>query len=208
MGNRPDRSRVRAWIAVGLIALGAAFWLGIGTLWPMFVVVPGLIFLGLAAGGGRSGAPFAIPGMIITGTGVMLLIQNLTGYWSSWAYAWTLYGVFLGLGLAMMGRLLDDPAFESLGRVFVLVGGAAFVVLGVLMELARLGGLGGAWWPLLLIGLGLLLLARPFTLRRALKSGSKRDEHLFTGPVVYSSRKRDASRLAASDSQEHKSKRG
>ena len=209
MGNHKIKStRLRGPIAIALIAIGVTFALGAGVLWPLIVMVPGLIFLTVAVGGGRSTAPFAIPGMIITGTGLLLLVQNITGYWDSWSYAWTLYGVFLGMGLAMMGRLLGDPAFESLGRVFMLVGGVAFLVLGFLMEIVvGLGGLGGGLLPLLLIGLGLFLLARPFTLRRALATKKKQSDHLFTGPVVYGSRKRDVSRLSVSDGEERHSGR-
>lgn len=206
--SRFNDNRTRGLIAVGLIALGVIFWLGIGALWPLFVMVPGLMFLGVAASGGHRTAAFAIPGMIISGTGLLLLVQNITGYWDSWSYAWTLYGVFLGMGFAMMGRLMGDHALESLGRVFMLVGGIAFVAFGFLMELViGVGGLGSGLWPLLLIGLGLFLLARPFTLRRALKPKRKHDEFLYTGPVVYGSRKRDASRLSESEPDERQSSR-
>jgi len=198
----------RGVIAIGLIALGVVFGAGVSAFWPLFVLIPGLIFLAVAARGGRATAPFAIPGMIISGTGLLLLAQNLTGYWDSWSYAWTLYSVFLGMGLAMMGRLLGDPAFNSLGRVLMLAGGAAFVVLGFVMEIVLgVGGLGGDLWPLVLIGLGLFLLARPFTLRRTLAPKKKQDDHLFTGPIVYSSRKRDISHLTASDPDERHSGR-
>ena len=197
----------RGVIAIGLIALGVVFGAGVSAFWPLFVLIPGLIFLAVAARGGRATAPFAIPGMIISGTGLLLLAQNLTGYWDSWSYAWTLYSVFLGMGLAMMGRLLGDQAFEVLGRVLILVGSVAFVVLGLLMEVV-VRGLGAEPWPLLLIGMGLLLLARPFTLRRALAPKKKKqDDHLFTGPVVYGSRKRDISHLTASDPDERHSGR-
>ena len=203
-----DNRRKRTLIAVGLVAVGAVLGLGVGSLWPLVIIIPGLIFLGAAARGGRSTAAFAIPGMVIAGTGALLFVQNLTGYWSSWSYAWTLYGVFLGMGLAMMGRLMGDPAFESLGRVFIMVGGVAFGVFGIFMELLiGVSGLGGGLWPLLLIGLGLFLLARPFTLRRALTPKRKNDEQLFTGPVVYGSRKRDASRLSATDTDEQRTSR-
>lgn len=197
----------RGVIAIGLIALGVVFGAGVSAFWPLFVLIPGLIFLAVAARGGRATAPFAIPGMIISGTGLLLLAQNLTGYWDSWSYAWTLYSVFLGMGLAMMGRLLGDQAFEVLGRVLILVGSVAFVVLGLLMEVV-VRGLGAEPWPLLLIGLGLLLLARPFTLRRALAPKKKKqDDQLFTGPVVYGSRTRDISHLTASNPDERHSGR-
>lgn len=204
--NAFESTRARSLIAIGLIAIGVIFGVGPGALWPIFVLVPGLVFLAVAASGGRNTAPFAIPGMIISGTGLLLLVQSVTGYWGSWSYAWTLYGVFLGMGLTMMGRLLGDSAFESLGRVLMLVGVVAFIAFGLFMEIVvRLGSLGGGLLPLLLIGLGLLLLARPFTLRRALRPKKKKpSDQLFTGPVVYGSRKRDASRLSTSEPDERR----
>ncbi|MBN1202084.1 MAG: hypothetical protein JXJ20_09535 [Anaerolineae bacterium] len=200
----------RVLVAIGLIGLGILFMLGIDALWPMFIIVPGLLLLALTMIRGPVGAAFAIPGMLITGTGVLLFIQNLTHYWESWSYAWTLYGVFLGLGFIVMGRLIDDDGLQAVGRAFILAGMVSFVCFAFLMELVFDvgGGLGKIWWSLLLIGVGIFLIIKNMVRapeRRLAKSRRKlkQDAPIFTGPVVYGSRKRSASpgssRLSTSD---------
>ena len=78
-------------LAIGLIALGVLLLLGqltgfggmLGSLWPLFVMVPGLAFLYFAYTGDKKAAGLAVPGMVITGTGLILFYQNITGHWES-----------------------------------------------------------------------------------------------------------------------------
>ncbi len=150
-------------IGMCLIIIGALFLLGqlfsLGPFWPLLIVAPGVVFLYFAVTGGRSGAPLAIPGVLITGTGAILLYQSLTTNWQSWAYVWTLYPALLGAGIALMGHLAGDSKAMQAGRRFILGGLTAFVAFAALFEVAifqrMMGGLG---WPLLLIALGIGLL--------------------------------------------------
>lgn len=204
----------RALIAVICIALGVMFFMGIGLLWPMFILVPGLIMLGIALAGRAGAAALAIPGMIVTGTGALLFLTNLTGYWQSWAYLWTLYAVFLGMGFMLMGHKFEEASLHSIGRAFVYAGMAGFVAFAFFFEIIiGISGGSGAIGALLLIAAGLYLLARDDTgqrLRTALnpdgktkrKPKRKREEALFTGPVVYGTRvtSREPSRLAQTES--------
>ena len=200
MNCRQSNKSGRVVLAVGLITLGAMSVMGLGLLWPVvFVLLPGLFMLWIAVAGGRLGAvSMAVPGMTVTGTGALLLVQNLTGHWSSWAYAWTLYGAFLGFAFTLMAQRLEEPAFAALGRWFVYASLTAFGVLGAIFELLifNSSGLLGA---LLLIGLGLYLLlrgdtserfaaalGRPRKVKRTTKN-KRRDNALFTGPVVVGS---------------------
>lgn len=195
--------------AIILIGLGILMLMDLSLLWPMFILVPGLVFLGAAAVGGRSASALAIPGMLITGTGALLFLQNLTNYWDSWSYAWTLYGVFLGAGLLFMGRALNDRSLQSVGQGCMFAGIIGFGVFAFLMEIVigvGGGGLGAAVWPWLFIGVGVILILRNIVGVRALQSGSKRkrkhaEEPLFVGPIVYGSRSRasGASRLSTPD---------
>src|SRR5882672_4450267 len=83
-------------LAIGLIALGVLVFLGqltgfggmFSTLWPLFVAVPGLAFLYFAYTGSKNTVGLAVPGTVITGTGLILFYQNITGHWASWAYVW------------------------------------------------------------------------------------------------------------------------
>jgi hypothetical protein len=147
-------------IGLCLIIVGALFLLGqifnIGPFWPVLIVIPGGICLFFAVTGGRSGAPLAIPGMLVTGTGAILLYQSMTHNWQSWAYAWTLYPALLGAGMILMGRLTADSQVTREGRRFVIGGLSAFVILSALFEIGIFHSMvGGLAWPLLLIVLGL-----------------------------------------------------
>ncbi len=197
-------------VALGLIALGLLFWLDIGVLWPVFVLAPGLVFLGAATRGGHGTAGMAIPGSIITGTAILLFIQSITGYWESWAYAWTLYGVFLGFGFVIMANVLDDDKLASLGRSFMLFGLMAFAGFGFFFEviIGLGGGIVAGWWAWLLIGAGIVILVRSFLGDCGIlflcpggkrKRKSKNDAALFTGPAVVGTRARPSRRHRLDD---------
>jgi hypothetical protein len=214
MDNSRYSGRVIA--ALLLIGLGVMSLMGVGLLWPLFILVPGLLMLAGAFGGGRTGAAaLAIPGMIITGTGALLFTQNLTGYWESWSYAWTLYGVFLGMGFMLMGQQFDDDSLHRVGRGFVNVSLVMFGIFAFFFEIV-IGVSGrGPLNALILIGLGLFLMTRGGLgrwIRAALDQGSddkpKRkvktkhgEDKLFTGPIVVGTHvtSRHASRLSVSD---------
>jgi hypothetical protein len=151
--------------------------------------------------------------MIVTGTGALMFMQNITGYWESWSYAWTLYGVFLGMGFMLMGQKFDDPSLHKVGRGFARVSLIAFFIFAFFFEviIGISGGL-GSWTPLLLIGLGLYMLTRGMSEDRlhTLLDGDKAkgknkpkrgEDQLFTGPVIYGTRvtSRDSSRLSVSE---------
>jgi hypothetical protein len=206
-------------IALLLIGLGVMSLMGVGLLWPMFIMVPGLIMLSLVYIGGRAGAAaFSIPGMIVTGIGALLFAQNLTGYWESWAYAWTLCGVFLGMGFMLMGQRLEDSALHRFGRHFAHVSLVALAGFAFLFEIII--GISGhsSLKALLLIGLGLFLATRgtfgpqvALALDRGVKSQPNRKtkpkreaDKLFTGPIVYGTRvtSRSAARLSVSEAED------
>jgi hypothetical protein len=134
------------------------FW---GAAWPFFVIVPGAVFLWLAVTGGKQALGFVFPGAIVTGTGLILLAQNLTNYWESWAYVWTLYPVFVGAALLFHGSRTGEQAQSNTGRNLVRGGLTAFLILGAIFELfifERVGGIGTLLVPLLLIGAGVFML--------------------------------------------------
>jgi hypothetical protein len=156
-----------------LIALGMLFLLfqfipgldnffRIDLFWPLIIIGVGAAFL-VAAVAART-PPLAIPGSIIGGIGCLLFIQNLTGYWESWAFAWTFIPGFVGVGLALNG-LLSGKATEGLraGGILIAISFILFVIfatfLGPFSFLRQL-------WPLLLVLAGLALLGRTLLARR------------------------------------------
>jgi hypothetical protein len=173
----------RSWgsLAAGvfLIGLGVLFLLGQFVrinlwewLWPFWIIGFGaLFFVGMLAGG-KSAAGLAIPGSIISMVGLILLYQNWFGHWESWAYAWALIPVAVGIGLFIMGLWNGRESTRRAGINVAGVGIVLFLVFGAFFELgAVMLGMrraGGVLWPLILIGAGLYLLIT----RSGLLSGS------------------------------------
>lgn len=166
-----ERLRSRIGIGLVLILLGVWFllvqlipgldmWARAHLAWPLIIVAVGLTLLLIGLLGGTPG--MAIPACIVTGVGCILYWQNATGEWASWAYAWTLFPGFVGVGTMLAGLLGDRSASVSGGAWMVLISAVLFAVFG-----SFLGGpaIFGAYWPVLLIGLGILLLIRPLTRR-------------------------------------------
>ncbi len=159
----------RATAGIALVAIGAFFLLAqifnfsiFGFLWPFFIILPGAAFLYAAYNGDKNKAGLAIPGAIITGTGLILFYQNVTGHWQSWAYAWALYPVFLGLALTFVGRRTESRRTIETGQGFVRWGAILFIICAAFFELAVFdhGTLGNLILPMLLIGVGGWMLFR------------------------------------------------
>jgi hypothetical protein len=122
-----------------ILFVGFAFWLPIVLWWDRRQQVAGL----------------AIPATIITANGLLLLYQNLTGDWDSWAYMWALEPISVGLGLLFLyflsvrqPGLLTAAAivcgiglfffaiFASIfGGVLRILGPAALILIGILIML-------------------------------------------------------------------------
>jgi len=137
-------------LAVRLVPGLQATWFS----WPLGIVGVGvfLLILGLV-----TGAPgLAVPAANVGGIGALLYWQNLTGRWDTWSFAWTLIPGFVGVGLVLAGLLGERPR-ETVraGTVLLVISAALFLIFG-----SFLGGLQllGPYWPVLLIGLGVVLL--------------------------------------------------
>jgi len=155
-----------------LVGIGGLFLLAqmtganiFGLAWPLFVLIPGGIFLTIALRAQNEDTVGLIfPGVIVTGTGIILAYQNITGHWESWAYIWALYPVFVGIAMRYMGHRTQNPEVGRVGQVMMLVGSLVFVALGALFELFIFAG-GSINFlmpivPVLMIGAGLFLLFR------------------------------------------------
>ncbi|RPJ44519.1 MAG: hypothetical protein EHM21_10170 [Chloroflexi bacterium] len=131
--------------------------------WPMIVITVGV---GLLLFGLLVGAPgMAVPACIVSGIGLILYWQNLTGNWESWAYVWTLIPGFVGIGVILAGIFGEGRLRDAIsgGLWLILISLVMFAIFG-----SFLGGMNlfGPYWPALLILLGLILLVRAF-FRRA-----------------------------------------
>ena len=137
-GNRAGRWTRRPSMVLGglLVLIGAVLLVGqlvridIGHYgWPFFVIVPGvaILFVALTARGAL-GEGLAILGSIITVTGLILLYQNATDHFESWAYAWTLiFPGAVGAGMILYGLAAGRPANARAGARLVGIGVVLFL---------------------------------------------------------------------------------
>ena len=150
MSSSPPPSRVRQSTMLGglLVLVGAILLLGqfvhldLGHYgWPFFVIVPGVALLVAAlAGRGAVGEGLAIAGSVTTVTGLLLLYQNATDHFESWAYAWALvFPGAVGTGMILYGLTAGRPGnvragsrLAGVGVVLFLLGAAFFEgVIGI-----------------------------------------------------------------------------
>jgi hypothetical protein len=181
--QRSTRDRNIGPVVVGLLLIGAglvflvAQELGVGIrfAWPLFVLLPGAVLLaaGLAF---RAGVGLAIAGSIVTIAGLLLLYQNATGHWESWAYAWALVAPGgAGVGMLLHG-FVHGRASQWRGGLTTLTVALAIFVVGVIFFEGLIGfsdralPVPGWAWPLALIALGVLVLARGLMRGRSVTS--------------------------------------
>lgn len=179
-------------MALGLIAVGVMVLIGqltgfggmIGSLWPMFVVLPGLAFLYFAYTGDKNVAGLAVPGTVITGTGLILFYQNVTGHWESWAYIWTLYPLFVGLALNFMSQRTGDDGTQKASRILMRIGAIGFIIGVIFFELIIFdnGGIfGNLSLPIVLIAIGgFMLLGNKKGQFKASMNGKRKVEDFYS----------------------------
>jgi hypothetical protein len=134
--------------------------------WPFIIIGIGVLFFVGILVWGRSSAGLAVPGSIVTGIGLLLLYQNWSGNWESWAYAWALIPGMVGVGAILTGLIEGKSASRavSAGGGLILISLILFVVFGFFLG----GDLLSRWGvPLLLVVGGCWLLVRNVLRRQA-----------------------------------------
>lgn len=155
-------------IVFGLLSLVPRFFDGFdwGFLWPFLVIGFGALFFIAMIAGGKQAAAFAIPASIVSGIGLILLFQNMTGRWESMSYFWTLIVMFVGVGIYLMGWYGGDENQKRSGFGVMKVGFILFIIFGVFFEML-FSSYSSLLFPALLIILGLyLVLTRSGLFRR------------------------------------------
>jgi hypothetical protein len=160
-----------------LIVLGLIFFAGeqlnidiSKATWPFYVIVPGvaLATLGLTQ---RRGSGLTVAGSVVTMVGLVLLYQNATDHWESWAYAWALVGPGgSGIGMLLYGTRSGDRKMARDGFWAILTALGIFAVGLVFFE--GIIGISGkplalpAWvLPAAVIVIGVIVLLRGLTFR-------------------------------------------
>jgi hypothetical protein len=172
-------SQGAALLGAALIVIGLIFFaaqqlnLDIGAAaWPFYVIAPGLalVTLGLTQ---RRGSGLTIAGSIVTMIGLVLLYQNATDRFESWAYAWALVGPGgTGIGMLLYGsrsgdrKMARDGFWTILTALGLFAAGLVFFegIIGISGERLPLPN-----WvlPVAVIVIGVLVLVRGLTFRGA-----------------------------------------
>ena len=145
-------------IGFGLLSLVSRVFRGLdwGFLWPFLIIGLGSLFFIAMFATGKSAAPFAVPGSIIGGLGLVLLFQNLTQHWESMSYFWTMIIIFVGVGIYIMGWYGEDVNQKKAGQRLMGIGVILFVIFGTFFEMI-FSSFGNMVFPILLIVLGAYL---------------------------------------------------
>jgi hypothetical protein len=157
--------------ALGLLLLGVGAWILIARfihidlgswLWPFWVIVPGGLTMALGfRDTHRSNEGLVIFGSIVAVTGIILFVQNVTGQWQSWAYAWALlFPGSVGLGQYLWGKRTGNTAAVRSAEKTLRIAVILFIAFGIFFEVVlgiggfRLGAAGRIVVPVLLIAAG------------------------------------------------------
>ncbi|MHB8070379.1 MAG: hypothetical protein ACYDHF_00305 [Candidatus Cryosericum sp.] len=134
-------------------------------LWPFWIIIPGGIIITLGFRDRNRGNEGLVTfGSIVAVTGIVLFVQNITGQWQSWAYAWALlFPGSIGLGKYLWGRRVGNEAAVRRGEKTMQIALVMFVAFGLFFELVlgiggfHLGSAGRIIVPVLLIAAGAAL---------------------------------------------------
>jgi len=125
-------------VVVGiLVAIAQMAGLNLGqTLWPLYIIAPGVVLFALGARSGDIGKGLTIAGATVTTTGLILAYQNTFNHFESWAYAWALIAPgAAGFGLWLHGRREGDAGVALQGRTLINIGAALFLFGAIFFEL-------------------------------------------------------------------------
>jgi hypothetical protein len=155
-----------------LLFIGQLLDIGIDDVgWPAIVIGIGVVILVLGLFVNREQG-MVIGGTVVTTVGLVLLYQDQTGRWETWAYAWALVGpAASGLGMVLWGIRTADTT-EIRNGTWALLGGLAIFAIGFLFFEGVIGisgePLGLPEWllPVVVIAIGVVVLARGILERR------------------------------------------
>ncbi len=158
-----------------ILLLGRVLSIPLGDfIWPFFFIIPGmLVFFSAVSSDSASGEGLAILGAILTALGLIFLVQQVTGLWASWAYAWALVApTSIGVAQMIYGKRKDRDLIVQSGRRLINLGLAMFAIGFVFFELIigingfGINNFGLPVFPILLIFAGIIILIRALSKSR------------------------------------------
>jgi hypothetical protein len=127
--------------------------------WPFLVIIPGLVMLAATTIVPRpNGVGLAIAGAIVTTVGGILLYQNASDNWESWAYVWVLIPTAAGVAMTVYGTAIGHDGLVLTGSRVALIGAVLFLAgmwfFGSLFSYGEVPIDLGEWWPVVPILIG------------------------------------------------------
>ncbi len=131
--------------------------------WPGFIIGPGLLLMWPAykstAGDQSKFAFLAVPGAMITITGILLFAMNLASHFEAWAYSWPLVIAAAAGGVMYVTRNDDNQALQERGYKLIRFMSMIFIGLAFFFEIIVFENF-NPFMSLGLIGFGIYLLMR------------------------------------------------
>jgi hypothetical protein len=166
--NTRRRSNIVA--GVILILLGVAFALtqiinfSTTQTWPFFVIGVGLLLFVLGAV--LNVPDMAVPACIVGGIGgILFFMANHPGYWSAWAYAWTLIPAFVAVGMFIAWLMGAHDRYSIRSIVDTLLSSLVMfcIFAAIFIPIFRKPAISEnvlKYWPLLLVAAGVIVFIR------------------------------------------------
>ena len=141
-----------------MASVDVASWLG-GSGWTLFVIGPGLALLAASLFLRDSAALLTLTGgAVLTTVGGLLLFQDQTDRYDTWAYAWAMIPAAVGAALAVHGLRFHRSDLVSVGTRMVAVFGVLLIAgmwfFETIFQTNQPPFDLGDNWPLALIALG------------------------------------------------------
>lgn len=133
-------------------------------IWPLIVfALPGVLLMWPARNAtGEPISPWAylaVPGAFLVTWGVLAFAMFLTGHWEAMAYMWPLLPAGAVAGLMYAKRYDSKSSVHRRGEAFLRAMVALALGFALVFELLIFRSF-GPWWPLALIGFGIVLFVR------------------------------------------------
>lgn len=133
--------------------------------WPVVVIVPGLVLIGVA-GAVPEADGLCIPGGIVIMAGLVLFVQNVFNLFATATYTWALVAPGgVGLGLWLQGLVREAPGLRASGAQAMGAGFILFLLGALFFESLHVSGvrfplLIRLLLPLLMIVVGIIVMVR------------------------------------------------
>jgi len=136
--------------------------------WPVFVILPGLLLIGVA-GAIPDASGLCVPGGIVIMAGVVLFVQNVFDLFATATYAWALVAPGgVGLGMWLQGMVDESPGLRVSGAQTLGSGFIIFLLSALFFETVHVSGVTFPLLLRLLLGIVIIVVGFVVALRRSI----------------------------------------